>query len=189
MSDNLLGYMRFAIEEAARRKMWVILYDEGMYPSGSSGGQVVAENPAYACRGLVQVDLTTSSPGEEVQGVHVGDAEVLLTDSQTLVAVVTRQHDQHRIAIVDTPVGSTIRGLHFVEGEPPRRADHREVEENHPPAGDLLNPEAMQCFIRLVYQGYYDAFACARAYARHSCESRNPLSRPAWMCGGDIPLA
>ncbi len=158
MSDNLLGYMRLAIIEAARRKMWVILYDEGMYPSGSSGGQVVAENPAYACRGLVQVDLTTATLGGEVQGVHVGDAEVLLTDSQTLVAVVTRQHDQHRIAIVDTPVGSTIRGIHFVEDEPPRRADHREVEENHPPAGDLLNPEAMQCFIRLVYQGYYDAF-------------------------------
>jgi hypothetical protein len=142
--------------------MWVILYDEGMYPSGSSAGQVVAETPAYACRGLVQVDLTMSTPGEEVQGVHVGDsegdAEVMLTDSQTLVAVVTRQHDQHRIAIVDTPVGSTIRGLHFVEHEPPRRDDHREVEENHPPAGDLLNPEAMQCFIRLVYQGYYDAF-------------------------------
>ena len=36
MSDNLLDMMRFAIEEAQRRGMWVILYDEGMYPSGSS---------------------------------------------------------------------------------------------------------------------------------------------------------
>ncbi|HAS83073.1 MAG TPA: hypothetical protein DCS43_10480 [Verrucomicrobia bacterium] len=70
MSDVLLGYMRFAIEEAERRRMWIILYDEGMYPSGSSSGQVVAENPVYACRGLVQVDLTTSSPGDVVQGVR-----------------------------------------------------------------------------------------------------------------------
>jgi hypothetical protein len=150
--------MRFAIEEAARRNMWVILYDEAMYPSGSSAGQVVAENPSYACRGLVQVDLTTAMSGERLQGVFVGGSGVELTDRQTLVAVVTRQHDQHRIAIVDRPIGSTIRGVHFTEDDPPRRDDHKEVDENHPLAGDLLNPEAMQCFIRLVYQRYYDEF-------------------------------
>jgi hypothetical protein len=158
MSSELLGFMRFAIEEAASRGMWVILYDEGMYPSGSSSGQVVAENPAYACRGLVQVDLTTSVPGEIVQGVRVGASGVELADTQTLVAVVNRQHDQHKVAIVDTPVGSKIRGLHFIEKDPQRREDHKEVAENSPSAGDLLNPQAMQCFIRHVYQGYYDAF-------------------------------
>jgi len=158
MSRGLLAYMRFAIEEAARRGMWIMLYDEGMYPSGSSAGQVVAENPDYACRGLVQVDLTTAPPGATVHGIRIGDCGVALTNRQTLVAVVTRQHDQHRIAIVDTSIGSTIRGLHFVEDDPPRRDDCRNVDENHPPAGDILNPQAMQCFIRLVYQGYYDAF-------------------------------
>jgi len=35
--------MDVAISEAARRNMYVILYDEGMYPSGSSSGQVVKE--------------------------------------------------------------------------------------------------------------------------------------------------
>ena len=69
MSEELLGYMRFTIEEAARRNMWVILYDEAMYPSGSSAGQVVAENPSYACRSLVQIDLTSATSGEQVQGV------------------------------------------------------------------------------------------------------------------------
>ncbi len=158
MSRELLGYMRFVIEEAADRGMWAILYDEGMYPSGSSAGQVAAENPAYACRGLVQVDLTTAIRGEEVQRVCVGDSGVELTDQQTLIAVVTRQRDQHRIAIVDTPIGSTIRGIHFVDDDLRRRDDHREVSEDTPPAGDLLNPQAMQCFIRLVYQRYHDEF-------------------------------
>ena len=45
MSPRLLGFMRVAIEEAARRRMSVFLYDEGMYPSGSSSGQVVATDP------------------------------------------------------------------------------------------------------------------------------------------------
>ena len=158
MSDALLKYMRFAIEEAARRDMWVILYDEAMYPSGSSAGQVVAENPAYACRGLVQIDLADTVPGETVHGVQIGQAGVTLADDQTLVAEITRQHDGHRIAIVDRPVGSTIRGVHFVDEDPARRDDHKEVAENRPLAGDLLNPEAMQCFVRLVYQRYYDEF-------------------------------
>ena len=158
MSDELLSYMRFAIEEAARRGMWVILYDEGMYPSGSSAGQVVAENSAYACRGLVQVDLTSAKQGEQIQGVSVSNSGIELTKQQTMVAVVTRQNDQHRIAIVDTPIDSNIRGIHFVEDDPARQDDHLEVPENHPAAADLLNPQAMQCFIRLVYQGFYDAF-------------------------------
>ena len=103
MSDEFLGFMRFSIEEAARRDMWVILYDEAMYPSGSSAGQVAAENPSYACRGLVQVDLTAAAPGETVQNVMVGKFGVELVDNQTLVAEVTRQHDGHRVAIIDMP--------------------------------------------------------------------------------------
>ena len=51
-----------------------------------------------------------------------------------------------------------IRGLHFREENPPRRKDHKEVPENLPPAGDILNPESVQCFIKLVYQRYYDEF-------------------------------
>jgi hypothetical protein len=158
MSDELLEHMRFAIDHAAGRGMWVILYDEAMYPSGSSGGQVVAEDPAYACRGIVQVDLTTATPGETLQSVKVGASGVELAENQTLVAEVTRQHDGHLMAIVDTAIGSIIRGVHFKENDPARRDNHKEVEENHPLAGDLLNPEAMQCFIRLVYQRYYDEF-------------------------------
>ncbi|MFC1601329.1 hypothetical protein ACFL34_03175 [Candidatus Sumerlaeota bacterium] len=158
MSEALLNHMRFAVEEAERRDMWVILYDEAMYPSGSSAGQVVEEDPSYACRGLVQVDLTDAVPGETIQGVQIVPSGVELSDEQTLVAEVTRQHDGHHIAIVDRPVGSTIRGIHFLEENPARRDDHKEVPENHPLAGDLLNPEAMQCFIRLVYQRYFDEF-------------------------------
>ena len=159
MSEELLSYMEHALREAAKRDMWVMLYDEAMYPSGSSAGQVVEENSDFACRGLIQIDLNSSVPGDTVQGINIEPSGPLLKKGQHLVAEVRRQHDGHKIAIIDTPIGSTIRGLHFTEEDPPRRSDHREVEENHPPAADLLNPEAMQCFIRLVYQKYHDRFA------------------------------
>ncbi len=157
--DGLLDRMRFAIEQAESRGMWVILYDEGMYPSGSASGQVVAENPLYQCRGLVRIDLTDAVPGSVQQGVRIGaDGRVALSASQTLVAEV--DYHGRRYAIVDRPIDSVIRGLHFLDentadsgaGDPP---------EETPPAADLLNPEAVAAFIRHSYQRYFDAFGAS----------------------------
>ena len=131
MSERLLGMMKFAVEEAQKRGMGVILYDEGMYPSGSSSGQVVAANPAFQCRCLSRVAL---AEGEEVR----------LAPGHNLVAV-TRDRHGARIAVIDRPLDSYIRGLHYI-GEGPA--------EDEPPAGDILNPAAVQMFIHLVYDRY-----------------------------------
>jgi len=163
MSDAMIDYMRFAIEEAEKRNMWVVLYDEGMYPSGSSSGQVVAANPAYRTRGLFAVDLDDIAPGAEKYGIMIGpDGKPELKPGQNLVGLIKRKKNGHQIAIVDRPIRdgySVIRGLHFREDDPPRRPDHKEVPENLPPGGDILNPEAVGCFIDLVYQRYYDEFS------------------------------
>jgi hypothetical protein len=134
MSERMLDLMRFAVEEAQRRRMYVILYDEGMYPSGSSSGQVVAANPAHHCRCMARVEL---APGEEPA----------LGEDQNLVAVVSRRNGQ-RIAVIDRPVDAYIRGIHYI-GEGPA--------EDEPPAGDILNPEAVASFIHLVYDRYAEA--------------------------------
>jgi hypothetical protein len=162
MSHGLIEFMRFAIEQAAKRQMWVVLYDEGMYPSGSSSGQVVAENPAFKTRALFAIDLDEAKPDTETQGIRIGaDGQPELAEDQNLVAVVKRRENGHRIAVIDRatkPGYSVIRGLHFLQDNAPRREDHREVPENAPPAADILNPRAVACFIRLVYQRYYDEF-------------------------------
>jgi hypothetical protein len=133
-----------------------------MYPSGSSSGQVVAENPAFRTRGLVCIDLDEAKPLTQVQGVQIGaNGEPELSPGQNLVVITRRKQNGHRLAIIDRPARegySCIRGLHFVEEDPPRRADHREVAENQPPGADILNRDAVACFIRLVYQRYYDEF-------------------------------
>jgi len=162
LSEPMIKFMRFAIEQAAKRDMWVVLYDEGMYPSGSSSGQVVAENAAFRTRGLFHIDLDEAKPGSTQSGIKIGqDGEPVLGENQNLIAIVRRKKNGHRIAIVDRAIRegySVIRGLHFVEDDPPRRDNHREVPENAPPGGDILNPESVACFIRLVYQRYYDEF-------------------------------
>lgn len=162
MGERMIHFMRFAIERAKARNMWVVLYDEGMYPSGSSSGQVVARNPAFRTRGLVAIDLDDAKPGDLISNVRIGDDRLpQLAPGQNLVAIVRRQSNGHRLAIVDKPADpghSVIRGLHFVEPDPSRREDHKEVPEDLPPGGDILNPDSVYCFIELVYQRYFDEF-------------------------------
>jgi hypothetical protein len=162
MSDRMIHFMRYAIEEAKKMDMWVVLYDEGMYPSGASSGQVVAENPAYRPHGLFAINLDEVKLGQEKHGFMIGsDGKPVLSDDQNLIGIVRSRRNGHRIAIIDRVIRdeySRIRGLHFTNPNATRRTDKKEVAEDLPPLADILNPESVQCFIRLVYQRFYDEF-------------------------------
>ncbi len=139
MSPKLLSAMRTALTAAKERKMTVLLYDEGMYPSGSSAGQVAAANPRFAARGFCKVDL---KPNES------------LPEMPELYDFVTenKRPDGSRIAIFEAPCGGRIRGLHYIrEGE-------RGASEFMPLAGDILSPDAANCFKNLVYERFYQEF-------------------------------
>ena len=136
MSDGLLDFYAVAIEEAARRGMKVLLYDEGMYPSGSSAGQVVAKNSEFACRCLAKVELAA---GEEP----------MLKIDQNLAATYTGG-DGARVVVIDRKVDSYIRGLHYRDEGP---------EEETYTAGDILNPDTVATFLRLVYDRFASRFS------------------------------
>lgn len=149
MSDRLLHFLRVAIIQARRLGMSIILYDEGMYPSGSSCGQVVASNPDFACRVIDHVLL------EE-------DQTFALPDGANIVARAPTRQGKTLVAF-DRKAVSGIRGLHLIDHDQPRllpRSEGRYVDppEDRPPAGDLLNPLAMEKFIELVYDKYHRAF-------------------------------
>lgn len=138
LSAEMIHSMDLAIKEASRRKMYVILYDEGMYPSGSSSGQVVARNPEYAARGLAKIDLKSEETPK-------------LPEGGKLITVINRP-DGQRIAIIDKPSRGNIRGLHYIgEGS-------KQLREESPPAGDILNPDAVTSFMELVYDRYGKEF-------------------------------
>ncbi|MGD0341430.1 MAG: hypothetical protein ABSA76_06970 [Bacteroidales bacterium] len=138
LSPEMIHSMGVAISEAAKRNMNVILYDEGMYPSGSSSGQVVGKNPAHAAHGLAKIDLKS---GENP----------VLTEGMKLITIVSRP-DGNRVAIVEQPSGGVIRGLHYTGQENARPG------EETPAAGDILNPDAVTSFMDLVYEKYAAAF-------------------------------
>ena len=120
LSAAFFDAIETAVREAARLGMQVILYDEGMYPSGSACGQVVAANPAFASRGL---DLV---PTEEP-----GDTVLARTAEGVLVSRFS---------------GGTIRGIHFGQDD---------GEPDAPPSTDLLNPDAVDLFLHLTHDAYY----------------------------------
>ncbi|MBC7785847.1 MAG: hypothetical protein H7144_18625, partial [Burkholderiales bacterium] len=132
MSDKLLGFMHTAIEEAARRGMKVILYDEGMYPSGSSSGQIVQRWPELACRCLALHDPAQPLPAGANKIAEIKD---------------DAGNDRW---VIDRRANSYIRGLHYI-GDGPK--------EDEPPAGDILNIRTTEGIIELVYAPFAKHFA------------------------------
>lgn len=101
LSKEYFSYIRTAVQTAAELDMQIVLYDEGMYPSGSANGQVTKERPDLVSQGIVLVPA--AQPGDEV-----------LTKTAQGILVVRKS-------------GGTIRGIHWGEddGEPnaPESAD------------------------------------------------------------------
>lgn len=101
LESSFFDYIRIIVEKAAALEMKVVLYDEGMYPSGSACGKVVEGHPEFASQGIALV--TKQEPGDEI-----------IAQMEGAVLVVRKS-------------GGTLRGIHWGEddGEPfaPASAD------------------------------------------------------------------
>jgi hypothetical protein len=170
LTPEFFRLVRLAVEEAARLGLKVILYDEGSYPSGSAQGRVVAENPAYAARCLITCQRALSGPAQGYWHPNPGRAltdelvcvvlgreiapNVLDPDSLTildrqepeLVRYDLPEGNWRLIALWNVFSGGTIRGV-FAEEE--------DGHASAPPAADILNPEAVACFLRHTHEHYY----------------------------------
>lgn len=157
LSPDMLSLMKLAIEEAERRDMKVILYDEGAYPSGSCEGQVVARNPEHAARGLAKIDL-------------ISDENPTLEEGWKLVTILNRTGG-NRMAVIECPSNGHIRGLHWL--------DEEKEKEDLPPAGDILNPDAVTSFIELVYDRFAANFSphFGKTVLAVFTDEPNPLGR------------
>ncbi|TDQ38318.1 glycosyl hydrolase [Aureibacillus halotolerans] len=167
MSLSFMELLKVAVNEASRLGMSVILYDEAMYPSGSANGQVVASNPAFASRGL-ELREHSLSAGENNIAIELSKGETLvsvqavqkLTAASVDLATVEclEAKDGHVtftapaagewsiLLFVETFTHGSIRGIHFGQDD---------GEPNAPAAADLLNPDAVQQFIKLTHDVYY----------------------------------
>lgn len=167
LSDYFMELVHTAVEEAKRLGMFVILYDEAMYPSGSAKGLVVKDNPEYASRGLKMIEYPCNKENEIKINLLEGDTFVSAQavkklaidriDSSTVqlldcingkLSFSTPDDDDWSILLfVETFTGGNIRGIHFGEDD---------GEENAPSSADLLNPDAVHKFINITHDCYYN---------------------------------
>ncbi len=170
LTEEYFRLVRLAVEEAARLGLKVILYDEGSYPSGSAQGRVVAENPAYAARCLIPLHHRVTGPAQGYWRPNPGRAmqdrlvsvilgreiapDALDPDTLTPLLIVgpglvryeVPEGNWRLVACWDVFSGGTIRGV------------FDEEEDQHalaPAAGDIMNPEAVACFLRHTHDQYY----------------------------------
>jgi hypothetical protein len=164
LTDEYFRLVRAVVEE-------VILYDEGSYPSGSANGAVVAENAEYASQSIRMWERDVEGPysgfwrpntGRALLDKHVctvigqvGPDDVI--DTASLKVLEPRENTIFKIevpvgnwkvmSVWNTASGGVIRGA-FPESE--------DAHATAPPAGDILNPEAVACFLRLTHDRYYE---------------------------------
>lgn len=145
MSEDYLDLVALVCQAAQKRRMNVMLYDEGMYPSGSAHGAVVAEDERFAARRLYAQPVGSPVPANEELCYRIyvkRDEKGLLLDAST-----GPDEGYEGFDLILGYTGGTIRGLS------PEEEDNK---PGAPRAADLLNPAATEEFIRHTHRKYYD---------------------------------
>ncbi len=130
LSAEYFRGVKYIVKTAAELNMKIVLYDEGMYPSGSAHGMVVEADPEYASKGIILLDAEQAAAKLAAEKNAQVIAELL--DGRKIIYGFT---------------GGTIRGIHFGEDD---------GQPGAPKAADILNPAAVDEFIRLTHDRYYE---------------------------------
>lgn len=155
MTEAYLALVRHAVDEAAARGMQVMLYDEGMYPSGSAHGMVVEENRQWAARCLQMAATESPLPHQDdfiavcavsLRDGTFADPAVIAPGADGMYRVPAGK--ERLLFFWEDFSRGTIRGLFPGEDDGELLA---------PRAADLLNAEATAAFIRLTHEKYYAA--------------------------------
>lgn len=143
-----------AIDEAKKRNLEVWIFDEWMYPSGIAGGKVVAENPDFAVHVIEDRSVVVTGPLEGREFTMPGAPARIVSVSAF------RKGSE--------PVDLSGKGARFTWSVPAGEWRVLWVVERvlTPKPGwvmdnmiDVMNPDAVQTFIRLTHEATYAHFA------------------------------
>lgn len=162
LSKTYFDFVTYAVQRAKELDMQVVLYDEAMYPSGSCHGMVVKQNPSYASQGLIMVSEDSKTEIEagnlerksknlpkdlEEKYLIESSIEGLETAAQKKAKVIAKiKRQEQNWYFIQMPTEGTIRGIHYGEDD---------GEKDAPKSADLLNPDAVACFLNLTHERYY----------------------------------
>lgn len=147
MTPGFLAHYRLAVEQAASLGLKLCLYDEYWFPSGSAGGLLAQRFPEALSQRLDLLAWNVTGPKLFAQvlpaGTFMGAVAMNLATKQR--ADISRQVKDGQL-IWQAPAGEW-RVMAFTC-----------VRDGAGGLVDYLNPEAVQRFISLTYQAYYETF-------------------------------
>lgn len=154
-----------AVAEARRLGLEVWIFDEWMYPSGVAGGKVVELDPAFTHHVLNEKTLTLEGPTE----VRIWDIPGGLDKSETIVSVtsfpVPARPDAQAVDLAASAVDKDLRSVRWAVPKGRWRLTWAVSAPETPKAGwrmdtmiDVLNPKAVEAFIRLTHEATYAHF-------------------------------
>jgi len=151
LSDEYFKYYRVALEEARKLGLEVVLYDEWRYPTGMVGGQLYTKYPQYAAKSLEMAEKDVTGPVTAEltvpQGIYVG-AVMMNRDTFELTDISSRYAAGKPLS-APVPKGNwKVMAFYLNTAIVPTSVKGGVV--------DYLDPAAMDAFISLSYQKYYD---------------------------------
>jgi hypothetical protein len=147
MTAEYLNQYQVAVEEAAALGMKLCLYDEFWFPSGSAGGLLAKKHPEALGRRLDM--LTVNVAGSKV-------VEQAVPTGTFMGAVAMNRATKQRENIT-----GQVKDGKLVWNAPPGEWQvmlFTCVRDGTAGLVNYLDPDAVQCFIELTYQAYYDKF-------------------------------
>ncbi len=181
LSDAFLDLVGVAVDAAVQHGMTVHLYDEYPYPSGAAGGRVTLGNPHFHATELIQQSRDVAGgairlelPAGKLlwccayplrdgvvaweQGIDLrGAVGTVLGEESYVLMGLTRYNRKRYFASDPLPVLETV----LPEGAYRICMAVQAVVEHHKYWGkfiDVLNPDAVQCFLSETHERYFRRF-------------------------------
>lgn len=160
LDKEFMDYIRFCIDQAKDHNMLAWLYDEDRWPSGTAGGRVTAGKPENARKSL----LFTATPYPE-ESLRKGKEPEPGRGQDNV-----RQENGILLAVYDVSLNSdgTLGEFFLTEENAPSRSgftrwyaymEYASADPwfNNQAYVDTLNPKAIEEFIQLTHEAYYES--------------------------------
>jgi hypothetical protein len=146
LSDEYFRFYKLAIEQAKKQGLEMILYDDYAFPTGTVGGQMLAQHPEYVAKSLNMAEKDVAGPASAElaipQGTYIGSV-MMNRDTFELVDISDRK-SQDRVAC-QVPKGNWKLMVFYLSGGRARVVDY-------------LDAAAMSTFISMTYEKYQQNF-------------------------------
>ena len=151
MSEEYLSLYRLAMEEAKKRGLTTILYDDWQFPTGTVSGQINTKYPQYMAKRLDMVEKDVAGPAK---------VELAIPKGTYMGAVLMNRDTHERVDISDKRLGEGAVQADVPKGNWKAMAfylNHDAVMKIYNPGlVDYLDEAAMDAFLSLTYQKLYD---------------------------------